>query len=114
MRMYFNSDKAWTYLKKYGKIATLRDASRSERSSRVSIWRNGKDTGLRGYRTCIPYMAYNKLVNFVPDVANIADFYVSMSGFDSLIEWLKEVQKFGNPKLLRMFIVELDSDAPSI
>ncbi len=114
MRMYFNSDKAWAYLKKYGKVATLRDASRTAGNSRVSIWRNGEDTGLRGFRSCIRYMSWNTLVDFVPDVGKISDFYVKISGFGSLGEWVQEVRKFGNPKILRMFIVELDSDAPSI
>lgn len=90
-KMYFNSGKAFEQLTTYGYVFTLRKTSKPLGSNltltKVQIWRNGEDTGLRGNKI---YVATDNLYEFGDSDV------VEASGFKSMEEWIAEAERLSS------------------
>ena len=99
--MYFNSEKAFNFLKQYGIVYTLRPAGRRMPAKKmvVDIRHHSKKTEFKATR----FYVRDVLIEIPSMIANFA----GMSGFDSLNEWIEEAKRIsGAHKVWRLFMVK--------
>jgi hypothetical protein len=77
-RMKFDEDRAYHFLISNGEVYTLRYDSESETDLKVVILVNGKNTGLRGYRT---------FLGFAEAPIDLKPEWVTKSGFSHATDW---------------------------
>lgn len=104
MWMYFESDKAWNFLREHGEVYTLRGPAKSGRATIseiiVILRRHGKDTGFRAVRKFVR--------EIIPNVTVFEDEWIEKSGFDSEREWLQEAEHLsGIQPYWRLFHVKI-------
>ena len=99
--MYFNSEKAFNFLKQYGIVYTLRPAGKKmpPKKAIVDIRHHSRRTEFKPERTYVR--------DVVLGVESMIKNFVPLSGFDTLEEWIAEtIRLSGEHKVWRLFKVE--------
>lgn len=102
MRMYFDSDKAFAFLKENQHVFTLRKQKQSEKPlSRVEIWRLGKPANLAGFKVRVDNLPECELHYLGQEI-------IQNSGFASLEEWKQEaIRLSGHQDVWSIFYVHV-------
>ena len=91
-RMYFDSDKAFNFLRTRGHVFTLRKAPAKDQPrvlQTITIWRHGEGLGRWGASLGVTA----KRLRIAEGFGISLNAYVGDSGFGSVEEWVEEISR---------------------